>query len=63
MHDSSHDSGAADAGHIRLSKRVAEMRGCSRREAEWLIEGGWVQVQGRMTEAAGARVRPDQDVT
>ncbi len=38
------------------------MRGCSRREAEWLIEGGWVQVDGRMTEAPGARVRPDQDV-
>ncbi|AVS64726.1 RNA-binding protein [Paracidovorax avenae] len=63
MHDlPPNDNSAGEAGHIRLSKRVAGMRGCSRREAEWLIEGGWVQVDGRMTEAPGARVRPDQDV-
>ena len=29
---------------IRLAKRVAELRACSRREAEQLIAGGWVRV-------------------
>ena len=29
---------------IRLSKRLIELVGCSRREAELYIEGGWVSV-------------------
>nr|WP_229261935.1 RNA pseudouridine synthase [Duganella guangzhouensis] len=48
---------------IRLSKRVAEMRPCSRREAEIYIEGGFVSVDGVLTEEAGARVAPEQTVT
>ena len=36
---------------IRLSKRVAEHLGCSRREAELYIEGGWVKVDGEVIEA------------
>lgn len=35
----------------RLSKRLAEQLGCSRREAELYIEGGWVQVDGQIVEA------------
>lgn len=35
---------------IRLSKRVAEQLGCSRREAELYIEGGWVTVDGLVVE-------------
>jgi len=35
----------------RLSKRLAEHLGCSRREAELYIEGGWVQVDGQIIEA------------
>ena len=35
---------------IRLSKRVAEQFGCSRREAELYIEGGWVRVEGEVIE-------------
>ena len=35
---------------IRLAKRVAELRTCSRREAEQLITGGWVRVDGRVVE-------------
>jgi len=35
---------------IRLSKRVAEQFGCSRREAELYIEGGWVSVDGQTIE-------------
>lgn len=31
---------------IRLSKRLIELVGCSRREAELYIEGGWVLVDG-----------------
>ena len=36
---------------IRLSKRLAEQIGCSRREAELYIEGGWVSVDGDIIEA------------
>ncbi len=31
---------------IRLSKRLIDLVGCSRREAELFIEGGWVTVDG-----------------
>jgi 23S rRNA pseudouridine2604 synthase len=39
----------------------AEQAGCSRREAELLIEGGWVQVNGQVIEEPQHRVRPGQD--
>lgn len=35
---------------IRLSKRLAELLPCSRREAELYIEGGWVTVDGQVIE-------------
>ncbi|OBY89207.1 MULTISPECIES: RNA pseudouridine synthase [Pseudomonas] len=35
---------------IRLSKRLAELLPCSRREAELYIEGGWVTVDGQRVE-------------
>lgn len=35
---------------IRLSKRLIELVGCSRREAELYIEGGWVTVDGQVVE-------------
>lgn len=41
---------------IRLSKRVAELRACSRREAELLIAGGWVRVNGVVIETPQFRV-------
>jgi len=47
---------------IRLAKRVAEQLGCSRSTAEQFVEGGFVSVDGRVVEAPGARVRPDQGV-
>jgi len=40
----------------RLSKRVAHLMHCSRREAEQYIEGGWVSVNGQVVEAPMARV-------
>ncbi|MBN9367096.1 MAG: RNA-binding protein [Comamonadaceae bacterium] len=51
-----------DAGE-RLAKRLAAQLPCSRREAELYIEGGWVQVDGAVVEAPGARVAPGQQVT
>ena len=41
---------------IRLSKRVAELRACSRREAELTITGGWVRVDGVVVEEPQFRV-------
>ena len=46
----------------RLAKRLAAQLPCSRREAELYIEGGWVQVDGVVVEAPGARVAPGQQV-
>jgi len=40
----------------RLSKRVAAMLPCSRREAEHYIEGGWVRVDGKVVEEPQFRV-------
>lgn len=40
----------------RLAKRLAEMRSCSRREAEQYIEGGWVKVDGVVVEEPQFRV-------
>ena len=34
----------------RLSKRLTQLFDCSRREAELLIEGGWVMVDGKVVE-------------
>jgi 23S rRNA pseudouridine2604 synthase len=36
--------------HVRLAKRVADLARCSRIEAEQYIKGGWVSVDGRVTE-------------
>lgn len=41
---------------VRLAKRVAELRACSRREAELLITGGWVKVDGMAVEEPQFRV-------
>lgn len=41
---------------VRLAKRLAEMLGCSRREAEQYIEGGWVTVDGVVVEEPQHRV-------
>ena len=41
---------------IRLAKRIADLRGCSRREAELFITGGWVRVDGIVVEEPQFRV-------
>ncbi|KFN41023.1 rRNA pseudouridine synthase [Arenimonas oryziterrae] len=35
---------------VRLAKRVIELTGCSRLEAEQYIEGGWVRVDGELID-------------
>ncbi len=41
---------------IRLAKRIAELRACSRSEAERIIVGGWVKVDGVLIEEPQFRV-------
>jgi len=45
---------------IRLAKRVAELRACSRSEAERIIAGGWVKVDGVLVEEPHFRVTDQQ---
>ena len=45
---------------VRLARRVAELKGCSRREAEQYIEGGWVTVDGLVVEEPQSRVQDQQ---
>jgi len=52
---------AADPGE-RLSKRVMQLKGCSRSEAEQYIECGWVMVNGVVVEDPPFRVQ-QQTVT
>lgn len=40
----------------RLSKRMAELGFCSRREADEWITNGWVKVDGRIVDELGSRV-------
>lgn len=48
---------------IRLSKLMAEKGLCSRREADTLIERGWVYVDGEKVSTLGTKVYPDQVIT
>ncbi|WP_342650780.1 rRNA pseudouridine synthase [Pseudomonas sp. REB1044] len=45
---------------VRLSKRLIEQLGCSRREAELYIEGGWVTVDGVVIEQPQFKVESQQ---
>ncbi|MCY7313193.1 MAG: rRNA pseudouridine synthase [Pseudoxanthomonas sp.] len=54
---------------IRLAKRVAEIAGCSRREADQYIQGGWVTVDGEVIDAPqhpvttqDVRIDPEADL-
>ncbi len=55
---------------MRLSKRLIQITGCSRREAELYIEGGWVTVDGVVieepqyqVEAQAVCLSPDANTT
>ena len=41
---------------IRLARRVAELTGCTRAEAEAYIRNGWVSVDGAMVETPQLRI-------
>ncbi|MDH5858008.1 rRNA pseudouridine synthase [Lampropedia aestuarii] len=45
---------------LRLSKRLVELVGCSRREAELFIEGGWVTVDGEVVDTPQFKVTTEQ---
>lgn len=49
-------------GSIRLSKRMAELGLCSRREADDYIERGWVKVDGVVIDELGSKIMPDQKI-
>jgi len=46
----------------RLSKRMAELGLCSRREADEWIVNGWVKVDGEIIDTLGTRVNPDAEI-
>jgi 23S rRNA pseudouridine2604 synthase len=48
---------------LRLSKRMAQLGLCSRREADEYIERGWVKVDGVVVDVLGSRVLPGQTIT
>ena len=48
---------------LRLSKRMAELGLCSRREADEWITRGWVFVDGVRTDVLGSKVLPTQTIT
>ncbi|MEQ1601555.1 MAG: pseudouridine synthase [Methylophilaceae bacterium] len=46
----------------RLSKRMAELGLCSRREADEWITNGWVKVDGVVVDTLGSRIKPDAEI-
>ncbi|WP_028453604.1 pseudouridine synthase [Chitinilyticum aquatile] len=48
---------------LRLSKRMAELGLCSRREADEYIAKGWVKVDGVVVDVLGSKVLPEQRIT
>lgn len=51
------------SGEVRLSKRMAELGLCSRREADEYIARGWVRVDGVVVDVLGSKVAPDARIT
>lgn len=45
---------------VRLAKRVADLAGCSRADAERYIEGGWVSVDGVVVERPQHKVSDER---
>lgn len=51
------------SAEVRLSKRMAELGLCSRREADEFIAKGWVKVDGVVVNVLGSKVGPDAKIT
>lgn len=56
-------AGAAPAEGVRLSKVMADRGLCSRREADAMIERGWVFVDGQCVSELGTRIDPHAQIT
>ncbi|MDR2261169.1 MAG: rRNA pseudouridine synthase [Azoarcus sp.] len=54
---------SATRADMRLSKLMSERGICSRREADELIEHGWVLVDGQRASGLGVRVSPEVRIT
>jgi 23S rRNA pseudouridine2604 synthase len=54
---------SASAEPLRLSKRMAELGLCSRREADEWIARGWVYVDGIRIDVLGSKVLPSQKIS
>jgi 23S rRNA pseudouridine2604 synthase len=52
-----------EPGLVRLSKRMAALGLCSRREADEWIEKGWVRVDGERVTQLGLRTLPEQKIS
>jgi len=64
---SAHEQAAAklpqqDEAQPRLSKRMAALGLCSRREADEWIVNGWVKVDGEIVDTLGTRIHPDAEI-
>jgi 23S rRNA pseudouridine2604 synthase len=55
-------STASNPDFPRLSKRMAELGLCSRREADEWIVNGWVKVDGVIIETLGTRIKSDAEI-
>jgi 23S rRNA pseudouridine2604 synthase len=54
---------AASVEGVRLSKVMSERGMCSRREADAIIERGWVFVDGQRVSELGTRIDPGAEIT
>jgi 23S rRNA pseudouridine2604 synthase len=62
MKASMQDSSGKDSDLMRLSKLMAHLGLCSRREADELIAKGWVKVDGEIVSQLGTKVSPNAKV-
>ncbi len=62
QHEPSSPNSDDDSRGVRLSKLMAAHGLCSRREADWIIERGWVFVDGKRVSELGIRFSPDVDI-
>ncbi|MFZ1180629.1 MAG: pseudouridine synthase [Herbaspirillum sp.] len=48
---------------VRLSKRLSELKLCSRREADEWIAKGWIRVDGKVVSVLGSKILPHQRIS
>jgi 23S rRNA pseudouridine2604 synthase len=63
QHNAAPAHGQAEPGLQRVSKRMAALGLCSRREADEWIAKGWVRVDGARVTELGTRVGPEARIT